>query len=259
MSHTGNISDYPEYPKLYWLLLKIGCAMAGKIKRSFQEDARDACKKIVPPLLIKGQENLLMNDSLSLITVNHYSRQGFGAWWIALVISAAASKDIHWIITSAWTFQDKWYGLIGKIITRKLFHKLAEVYDFTNMPPMPPSPVELWERAVAIKKIIKGIHTDQIVLLGIAPEGRDHPNSILSPTPPGVGRFIQFLSNIGFEIVPIGIFEESGFLQLNIGKKYSIKHNLNTCKKDGDSILSNIVMNNIAVLLPPHLRGCYGN
>ena len=248
---------YPSYPKLHSLIFPILFEKACITTRSFRKDAIKACGRVMPPIEVHGVENIPEKDTLSLITINHYSRYGFDAWWIALAVSAAVPQDIHWIMTSSWTCQGKWYGFVVKRVTGILFRMIAEVYDFTNMPPMPPSSAEFGERVIAMKKVISKIRNSQISTLAIAPEGRDFPGGILGPTPKGVGRFIQFISRLGFKVIPIGIYEDAGYLHVNIGENYSLPEIDSISSKDIDSIISNIVMNNIALLLPHPLRGEY--
>jgi hypothetical protein len=86
----------PRYP----LLLDLGgrltvSALLGK-KRSFGEDSRFCMAKLRPAMRIFGEEHI-PSAGPGVITINHYYRPGFQAWWLALGVSAAVPVEVHWI------------------------------------------------------------------------------------------------------------------------------------------------------------------
>ena len=55
------------------------------------------------PLKVTGQENIPTSGPC-LVTVNHYARPGFWAWWISFAISSVLPVDIHWVMTRELTY-----------------------------------------------------------------------------------------------------------------------------------------------------------
>src|SRR5690349_7732554 len=105
--------------------------------RDFQKDAAACIENLDPPPQILGMENI-PHHGPCVVTVNHYHRVGFGAQWIALAIAARVPIHMHWIMTGEFTYLGKWYETIGSIGSRILLRRIAYIYGFTTMPPMPP-------------------------------------------------------------------------------------------------------------------------
>jgi hypothetical protein len=71
----------------------------------------------------------------------------------------------------------------------------------------------------------------------------------------GAGRFALLLSALGYHFVPVGAYEENGEFCLRFGVVYELRvpHGLSADEKDRAA--ANIVMGNIARLLPERLQG----
>ena len=121
--------------------------------RSFGQDARLWAQAIHPPINYIGREQL--PDNPCVITINHYSRPGFPAWRLVLGVSAAVREEIHWLITSAWTFPGRSWAKAGERVSRIFLKRLARMYAFSSMPPMPPRPEESQTRAEAVRRLIE--------------------------------------------------------------------------------------------------------
>lgn len=191
------------------------------------------------------------------MTVNHYARPGFQAWWLALAISSAIQEEIHWVITSAWTFDSHLRSVLITPLTRWLFSRIARVYGFNNMPPMPPRPEDLEARAKAVLQVIQAARRAPAAWIGMAPEGRDAPGGVLQPPPPGTGRFILQLANLGRGVLPVGVYESAGGLCLSFGQPYRLIVPQGLSSKERDALASQTVMSRIALQIPPGLRGVY--
>jgi hypothetical protein len=183
--------------------------------------------------------------------MNHYSRPGFDAWWIALGVSAVVPVEIHWMMTNAWNH----LGLLEPI-THWLFPRLAQVYGFTTTPPIPSAPEEMESRFRAVRRVIEAARSPGAVI-GLVPEGRDNPGGVLGQPPPGVGRFIYQLSKHCQRIVPIGVYEDADHLCLNFGPPYTISIPSIMTTNVRDRQVIHQVMGSIACQLPPPLRGDY--
>jgi hypothetical protein len=243
----------PEYPVPKSILADLAWAAIFNKKRSFRQDALACVRLLCPPLGLSGVENIPSTGGF-IATFNHYSRSGFGVWWIALGLSATIPTEMHWTMTSGWTYPDLLRSITLTPLTHWAFRKIASVYGFTNMPPMPPRPEDLMDRARAIREVLQFVRRVEKPVLGLAPEGGDSPGGKLAMPPSGVGRFIFHLCEAGLDILPVGAYEENQ-LCLNFGKVYRLE-NLKSMKGDElDLYVRSVVMTHIASLLPKHLKG----
>ena len=242
----------PQYPfpwKIGLLLLRDALLLRG---RHFRQDTLEIAKLLHPPPEIFGKVNVPSTGPALLVT-NHYSRPGFPAWWIAIGITASVPVDIHWLMTAGWTHLK---GL--ETFTRWLFPRVAQVYDITATPPMPPKPAETVARAWAVRQALRYARHAPNPVIGLAPEGRDHPGGILAPPPPGAGRFIEKFSSICKTIIPIGVYENEACLCISYGPKFQLKSTSGLSADQRDKKISDQVMRAIAKRLPPALRGEFG-
>ncbi len=235
------------------LLPSLGRALLTGERRSFRADAVRCASLLQPPLKIYGAENIPFSGP-GLVTTNHYARPGFRAWWIALAVSAAVPTEVHWLITSTWTYPDRLRSGTITPVSRWVLRGLTQVYGFTNLPPMPPDPAELFARAEAVRRVLKYARQAERPLIGLAPEGGDFaaPGSLAEP-PPGVGRFILHLGALGLEIFPVGIFEEEECLCLRFGAHYHLDVPPGLSSSARDRYASQQVMQRIAELIPERL------
>lgn len=222
--------------------------------RSSHADALRCINRLDPPLQVWGAGNIPASGPC-LLAVNHYHRPGFGAWWIALAIAASVPVDMHWVITGELTFPGKWYAFIGRPFSRWLLGRVARMYGFTAMPPMPPRPQDVAVRARAVRAVLEHVRRQPGAILSISPEGTDAPGGVLAWPPPGAGRFLLLLADRGFPILPVGCWEQDGSLCVRFGQAYLLKvpSRLQWHKKDHQA--AGIVMRCIANQLPRHLRG----
>jgi len=222
-------------------------------ERDFRSDNLEIIKLLDPQPKILGIEHI-PNCGPALLVTNHYSRPGFPAWWIAIGITASVPVDIHWLMTAGWTHLK---GL--ETITRWLFPRVALVYDITATPPMPPKPSEMEARARAVRQVIRYARIDPAPVIGLAPEGRDHPGGILAPPPQGAGRFIGKLASHCKRIIPIGVYEDVECLCVSFGPPFQLDIPQELSADQRDLTVSNQVIRAIANQLPPALRGRYGS
>jgi hypothetical protein len=241
---------YPRYPLPWFTGLRLLRDSLLRQSRSFREDAIQTVKTLSPQPRIINPNHIPCNGPC-LLVINHYSRPGFGAWWIALGISAVVPVEIHWMMTAGWTHM----GVLQPV-TRWLFSHLARVYGFTTTPPMPPKPGEVEARAVAVRQVIRVSRSEKAVI-GLVPEGRDFPGGILGQPPKGIGRFIIQLAKHCQRIIPVGVYEEAGFLCLNFGVPFILDPPSTLPPNERDQIASQWVMAAIANQLPWRLRGKY--
>jgi hypothetical protein len=158
-------------------------------RRSFVSDAQQVMATVEPPELV-GAENIPPRGPC-LVTCNHYTRPGFGSWWLTLSITAAvatcraagAECEIHWVMAEAWTYPDRWRSHLITPATRWAFRRVARTYDFVAMPPMPPRPHEVAARAAAVLRTIRlarGL-VCRGGMVGLAPEDGDMADGLSRP------------------------------------------------------------------------------
>ena len=220
-------------------------------RRAFRADAIACIQKLSPsPKLL--QPEYIPARGPALLLTNHYTRPGFGSYWIALTISASMPMDVHWMMTGAWTF----LGPLDRP-TRGLFARFARVYGFTGAPPMPPDPNETAARARAVRAMLSYARQSADPVIALAPEGLDYPGGVLGPLPPGAGRFIHLLSVHCQPIVPIGVYEDEDGLCLSFGPAFALDVPAGCPPAERDAQVSQRVLTALAQQLPPDLRGAY--
>ncbi len=193
-----------------------------------------------------------------MITLNHYYRPGFGAWWLALAVAASVPVEMHWVMTGELTFPGKWYAFLGKPASRWVLRRLARIYGFTTMPPMPPRPKDVEARARSVRETLTFVRRHPQAVLGLSPEGGDQPGGVLNWPSPGAGRFILLLAGQGFPVLPVGAYEEAGEFCLRFGAAYWLTVPRGLDPDGKDRAAAQTVMSAIAAQLPPRLRGEFG-
>ena len=246
----------PRYPKPIPIVMKIFWAGIFRRKLSFHDTAQYCVKWLNPSLKVLGQEYIPRSGPL-LLVANHYTNPGFPSWWITLSSSSVVPTEIHWIMAAAWTSPDPLYTRIITPITFWAFNRLAWVYGFTPMPPMPPRPSDVTARALAVRQVLAYVRNTKNPLVGLAPEGQDEISDGLIMPPDGVGRFIYHLSNAGLDILPIGVFEQDDRLCVHFGSPYHLNLPGMLASDEKDIWVSKKVMSSIATLLPYELRGIF--
>jgi hypothetical protein len=130
---------------------------------------------------------------------------------------------------------------------------------------MPPAPGQEAQRAQAVRGILryvrdaldKGARAE--LAIGLAPEGSDMPEGVISLPPEGTGRFVQLLVEQGLEIAPVAIYLEHGQLCLHFGRRYRPDIPTGLDRRATDLYLRRLVMQEIANLAPPAIRGEFIN
>ena len=246
--------DLPEYsypPSLFFAFILDVLLLR---RQSFREDAKACIARLHPPLQVLGKENIPWHGPC-VITINHYHRPAFGAQWLAFAVAASVPMEMHWVMTGEFTYPGKWYELLGSIGSRLLLKRISQIYGFTTMPPMPPRPKDVAARAASVRAVLEYVRCAQDPVLGLAPEGHDTPRGLLTRPPAGVGRFGLLLARAGLKFIPAGAYEADGIFYLHFGEPYelNIRRELSVDEKDEQA--AQIIMKNIARLLPLYLKG----
>jgi hypothetical protein len=220
----------PEKPTSYRLPTALIGGLVGSAlvlrRRSFARDARWAVRGLDAPLCVLGGEHVPPRGPC-LVACNHYVRPSFDAWWVALAISAAvaqrrdaaADPEIRWVMTAAWTFPESvWKQRLLTPLTRWAFARVAWVYGFVPMPPMPPDPHEVEARAAAVLRTVRLAReiAPRGGMVGLAPEGRDVEGGF-GELPTGAGDFLALLVRAGLPVLPVAVGEREGRLCVSFG------------------------------------------
>jgi hypothetical protein len=234
------------------LVLRVIWDVIKNNSRDIFSDWHRAINHLADKIRVLGKSNI-PRDGAFLITCNHYSRPGLGAWWGGLAITAAIAEQlespedqsIHWVMTSAWTYpRGDWRRWILTPVSRQLFCRLANMYHFIAMPPMPPDPSETVARTVAVLRTVKLARQLSTTggVIGLAPEGQDHPG-LLGEPPIGVGNFVAMLVQAGMGVLPVGVQHKNGYLYISFGPVYTIS--IPPDRRIRDAVVSDLVMSRI--------------
>ena len=253
-AYTSRVQPVPRYPFITPTTLRIaGSILVGR-RRDFLTDACRLVAQLQPPPIVDGIVPDLTGSGW-LVIANHLHSETFRAWWIALSVTAALQTRLHWIMTGAWVYPDGWQSLTLEPAMHWVLTRLAKVYGFTSMPPMPPRPWEVQARARAVLAAVRFAGANPAASIGLVPEGGDTADGALMRPPPGVGRFISLLTQTRRRILPVGMFELDGRLHLNLGAAFDLDP---VSGKDRDQRAAEACMRAIAECIPEGLRGAYG-
>lgn len=245
----------PIYPLPKSTLALILASAALNRRLSFQKISIYCAHLLNPALKVDGQDNIPSSGGY-VLAINHFTRPGFSAWWVALTSSSVIPKEVHWIQSNAWRMTG-WQRPFSKL-TRWLFPKVAHVLGFSPMPPIPPDPNEVVQRAQAVREVLSYVRTNPQVVIGLAPEGSDEEQGCLKMPPSGSGRFMLLLAGLGLEYLPVGFFEEGETACLRFGQPFTLRVSGGLGTHERDKRAAEIVMTAIAAQLPRELRGEFG-
>lgn len=249
---------FPQYSYPLQLAPGLLASLLLRRRRSFKKDALACLACLKPGLRVMGREHIPAAGP-GVLVVNHYHRPGFGAWWIALAAAANLPVEAHWVMTAELTFAGRWHAFASRPVSRWLLRRAAYTYGFTSMPPMPPRPHEVEERARSVRRVLEEMNHQPGCLLAVSPEGRDAPGGVLAPPPPGTGRFLQLVSRHGSPIIPLGCWEQDGHLCLRFGQAFFLQLPAGLNPHQRDQLTAETVMRSLAQLLPDGLRGAYAS
>jgi 1-acyl-sn-glycerol-3-phosphate acyltransferase len=245
------LSNYVLPPRF---IIKVVTAMLLGDRRSFKKDSVFALSGEHPPLKIIEPENIPQTGPC-LILMNHYSRPGYIPIWSAFSISSLLPMESHWLMTTAWTSPNKFWDAIKRRLTRIVFTSICRVYGFIPMPPMPPDPREVTDRAMAVRSLMALARLNLPIAIGLAPEGQDFPGAVLGSPPSGTGRLLEQLFKTILQVIPVGVYEENDQQVIHLGRPFLLKLKDYSSNEEKDRDISTQVMRAIACLLPGNLRG----
>jgi len=245
---TNRADHHIRYPAIEPVALRtIAGSMLG-YHRSLRSDALRMTAKLHPALQVSGREHIPAAGPC-LITANHYSRPGFPTAWIGLSISSVIPQEVTWITVTEWVYPGQWREHILRPVMRFALKGIRHGYDFLAMPTMVPGYASSLQRADGVRKVMHAVRQNPNIVLGLTPEGMDFPGGSLGTPPPGAGRFILALNQLGLPLLPVAVFENQGALTLRFGECYNIFLSQDLPSGEVDDFVSTLVMGHIARLM----------
>lgn len=240
-------------------ILDMGRALLFKVPRSIVEDSRLAVDALPKPPCIEGAGYIPLEGSFVLVS-NHYQRLDLWIGWSgALLIDAIAWRRkiaMHYVTTDR--------ARIGRFTvpgTRWLIERVAAVWDLVLVTP----PALLQGRAegqrYALLRMLRMLQHDKGICFAIMPEGDEGTATGLIEAMPGSGRALYALSSRGLPLLPAAVWEEDGRLHAHFGEPFGLLPESQFVSRNADKLdgwARTLVMQRIAALLPPMLRGKYG-
>jgi hypothetical protein len=232
--------------------------------RSFATDAQRLVEGMTPKPRVENAHYIPPTGAFAVVT-NHYFKPGYTAWWGVAVIAVAiaqarhADDEVVWAMTNRWTYPD-WLGShVQTPLTHWVFTRLARMWGFVSMPPMPPQPQYVLEGMRAVRQLLALLDSPpgQQPCVGIVPEGRDSPDGSLIEPPAGTGRLLLHLAEAGLPMLPVGVAEVDGVLTARFGQRFKLRVPGTRDRKELDRLASAQVMTAIGAQLPRELWGRY--
>jgi 1-acyl-sn-glycerol-3-phosphate acyltransferase len=246
--------DHPKYSYPPGRFARAAWDLILARRRDLQQDAKACIRHMSAELKVLGDENIPAHGTC-VLTINHFHRPGLGAQWIALAVTALVPLKMRWVVTGELMCQGKWYQAVGSRASVIFLRRLAFIYGLMTMPPMPPRPRDVEARAASVRAILEYARQRSDAVLGISPEGYNPPEGALSRPAAGFGRFALLLAKAGMRFIPVGGYEANGIFHVHFGKEYQLRIPGNLPTEEKDERAMQTVMENIACLLPIHLRG----
>ena len=256
----GPVAQFRMEPR--WVAAFLSSLLLGR-QRSFAADSRHLRSFVRPEPAVEDTHFIPPRGSFVVVT-NHYYRLGYNMWWgmatvgEAISLSRGSPTEVTWIVANRWTYPDRLRQHVVTPLSLIVFRRLARMYGFISMPPMPPHPEWTAEAVQAIRRTLSvaaSATEESPVILGLAPEGGDSPDGRLVLPPAGVGRFIAHLTRRGLGFVPVGVFEENGRLTARFGPPFVPAVEDSAAHTETDRQVADQVMGTIARLVPERLRG----
>jgi hypothetical protein len=154
-------------------------------------------------------------------------------------------------MAGAWTYPDSpWRKRVVTPATWWAFRRVARVYGFVTMPPMPPDPSQVEARAAAVRATLRLAKALAPVggMIGLSPEGQAVPEAHVQEPPPGVGEFVALLVRAGLPVLPVGVHDTAGHLRLSFGPAFLPE--IPVDRRERDRTVARQVMDAIGRQLP---------
>jgi hypothetical protein len=249
-------AHWPHYRLPLSFVMRLACAAGRGRQRIVWRDATALAERIRPTPAVVGAEHVPRTGSC-VILPNHYERPG-GAWvgWGVIVITAALARRrpttsaMRWVMAATWGDCRLGPLRIPAARLRWIGERLAAMYGVILMPAADANPIA---RAIALRRLFAALADPGGAAVGLHPEAGG-TEALITP-PPGIGRFLAELDRRGVPCIPTGVGEQDGRLTVRFGPALPAGRLAGL----GDAAAADVVMQAIARLVPPDLRGAYAD
>ena len=221
-------------------------------RRRLGADVREMLRGIEPRPRVKGIEHMPL-DGPCIVVMNHYERPGLRVWWCAALVSAALAArrggepPVRWLITDRFEgFRFAGLPMPDRLMAW-LLDKIGGAYGLLLVA----RPEGEAQSRSALLRAARATLREGAVL-GITPEAASGSGPQLASAWPGSGAALSWLSSGSTPLVPVAVRDdEDGALLATFGAPF-------TLGQASDEEGARAVMDAVAALLPPELRGPYG-
>ncbi|HEU0113228.1 MAG TPA: hypothetical protein VFQ80_01045 [Thermomicrobiales bacterium] len=249
-------APWPHYRLPLDFVARLAFAACRGRPRSAWRDAMELTERMRPVPAVDGVAHVPRTVPC-VILPNHYERPG-GAWvgWGVIVITAALSRRrpttsaMRWVMAATWGDCRLGPLRIPAARLRWIGERLAAMYGVILMPAVDANPIA---RAIALRRLFAALADPGGAAVGLHPEAGG-TEALITP-PPGVGRFLADLDRRGVPCIPTGVGEQDGRLTVRFGPALPAGRLAGL----GDAAAADVVMQAIARLVPPDLRGAYAD
>jgi 1-acyl-sn-glycerol-3-phosphate acyltransferase len=257
LTEEVSMGEPPHSPRYRLSRSLIGAAIVTSLRgrpRNLRSDVTRLLASLSVEPVVCGTEHLPVAPPFVVVS-NHYERKdavwvGWGAIAISHAIDAAipGTFPIRWVMTSTW--QDCFIGPIHvpSQYLRWVLQRLARLYGLVLMPA---HDAEVFGRAAAVRELFRALADPAGQVVAFHPEAGGFET--LTTPPPGAGRLLTALDRRAIPLIPTGVFEADGRLQVRFGPAIPAGSLQELCDTDAAAQ----VMGAIACLIPAHLWGVF--
>jgi hypothetical protein len=223
-------------------------------RRSFARDSALVMANNPYPRRFEGFEQL-PPASPFVIVMNHYDRPGLRPYHCAMAASVAVAQqrpgqpELGWLLTSEWYSARFGPIPVAVWVTRWAFSRIGRIYNLIVLPRREEMVVA---RASSLHRVFSMLAKAPIA---ITPEGGG--SSHLIEPPAGSGLFLSILSQRGYPLFPLAVFEEDSTLVLRLGKPFRLSLPRDLPRDRQDRLAREQMMVALGRLLPREYWGVY--
>ena len=221
-------------------------------RRRLGPDSRAMLRGAQPRPRVVGIEHM-PREGACIVVMNHYERPGLRVWWCAALVGAAleahrgGEPPVHWLITDRFE-RFRYFGVpMPDRLMAWLLGKIGGAYGLLLV--AKPDD-EVRSRSSLLREAREILRAGAV--LGITPEAASGCGQELAAAWPGSGAAVSWLSSGTTPLVPVAVRDdEDGAMVATFGAPF-------TLERMSDEEGARAVMGPVAALLPPGLRGVYG-